>query len=86
MICTLSVAVVELENLISHWKSLTEVEKASPVTIYNVVLTGESIISDERVAWLSTAQKSSTKDSEGQSSTKETEGRQTATTNKVQPL
>ena len=79
-------AVVELENLISHWKSLTEVEKASPVTIYNVVLTGESIISDERVAWLSTAQKSSTKDSEGQSSTKETEGRQTATTNKVQPL
>ena len=38
--------------------SLTEVEKASPVTIYNVVITGESIISDERVAWVSTAQKS----------------------------
>ena len=53
-------AVVELENLVSSWKNLTEVEKASPAMIHDVVITGESIISDERVAWVSTAQKSST--------------------------
>jgi len=58
-------AVVELENLVSHWKSLTEVEKASPITIYNVVITGESIISDERVAWVSTAQKSPNEKDDG---------------------
>jgi hypothetical protein len=88
-------AVVELDNLVSHWKSLTEVDKASPVTIFNVVMTGESIISDERVAWVSTAQKSSTEkdgeSDEGRSDRNQTgmtakaNPRQTATTNKVYP-
>eukprot|EP00802_Teleaulax_amphioxeia_P017468 Tamp_17625.p1 GENE.Tamp_17625~~Tamp_17625.p1 ORF type:complete len:391 (+),score=57.45 Tamp_17625:1-1173(+) len=89
-------AVVELENLVSNWKSLTEVEKASPVTIYHVIFTGESIISDERVAWVSTTdQKSSTeKESKGDEGTGNSnerfkattaDFRPTATTNKVHP-
>ena len=74
---------------------MTEVDKASPVTIFNVVMTGESIISDERVAWVSTAQKSSTEkdgeSDEGRSDRNQTgmtakaNPRQTATTNKVYP-
>ena len=87
-------AVVELKNLVSYWKRLTEVEKASPVTIYHVVITGESIISEERVAWVSTAQKSSSQkaqsdEDKGSSSdrgkTAKTDSRQRATTNKVHP-
>jgi hypothetical protein len=88
-------AVVELKNLLSYWKSLTEVEKASPATIYTVVITGESIISDERVAWMSTAQKSSAqKEGEGdegkgssneRGKTAKTDLRQTVTANKVHP-
>ena len=74
---------------------MTEVEKASPATIYTVVITGESIISDERVAWMSTAQKSSAqKEGEGdegkgssneRGKTAKTDLRQTVTANKVHP-
>ena len=49
-------AVIAIENLLSFWKSLSEVQKASPVMIGNLVQTGENIISDERIAWQSTAQ------------------------------
>ena len=50
-------AIVELVNLLSHWKSLSEVEKASIATIKELVQRGEGIISDERMAWVSTANK-----------------------------
>ena len=80
-------AVVELKNLVSYWKRLTEVEKASPATIYNVVITGESIISDERVAWVSTAQKSSTDKNGDQGDEGNEKGRTSKTdSNKVHPL
>ena len=80
-------AVVELKNLVSYWKRLTEVEKASPATIYNVVITGESIISDERVAWVSTAQKSSTDKNGEQGDEGNEKGRTSKTdSNKVHPL
>ena len=80
-------AVVELKNLVSYWKRLTEVEKASPATIYNVVITGESIISDERVAWVSTAQKSSTNKNGEQGDEGNEKGRTSKTdSNKVHPL
>jgi len=66
---------------------LTEVEKASPATIYNVVITGESIISDERVAWVSTAQKSSTDKNGEQGDDGNEKGRTSKTdSNKVHPL
>jgi len=87
-------AVVELENLVSRWKSLTEVEKASPVTIYDVVITGESIISNERVAWVSTAQKSMKEKEDGADESRGSEwgksaksdSRPPANANKVHPL
>ena len=50
-------AVFRLKNLLSWWKALTEVEKASKTTISKLIHTAESIISDERVAWVSTADK-----------------------------
>lgn len=90
-------AVVDLKNLTSYWKHLTYFEKASPVTIRDVVMAGESTISDERVAWLSTAQKSPA-DKEGEGSdqgkgssiergkTAKTDSQHTATANKVHPL
>jgi hypothetical protein len=49
--------VVEIENLLSFWKSLSEVDKASTVMISHLVGSGEAVISDERVGWLSTANK-----------------------------
>ena len=50
-------AVFRLKNLLSWWKALSEVEKASKTTISQLIHTAESIISDERVAWVSTADK-----------------------------
>ena len=81
-------AVVELENLVSRWKNQAEVEKASPSEIYNIVMTAESIISDESVAWVSTAQKfSSQKEGEADQGRKaKADARQTAMTSKVHPL
>ena len=48
-------AAFELQNLLSWWKSLSEVEKASKSTIANLIHSGEGIISEERLAWMSTA-------------------------------
>ena len=48
---------IELENLLSNWHSMSEVEKASTISISHLVRSGEEIISDERVAWISTANK-----------------------------
>ena len=86
-------AVVDLENLVSRWKSLAEVEKASPSEIHNLVMTAESIISDERVAWVSTVQKFSTaKETDGDTGkgnsnqNAKPDSRQPGTTSRVHPL
>ena len=51
-------AVVDIQNLLSGWKSLSDVEKSNPVEIAELVRNGESILSSERVAWVSTANRS----------------------------
>ena len=48
-------AAFELQNLLSWWKSLSEVEKASKSTIAQLIHSAEGIISEERLAWMSTA-------------------------------
>ena len=55
-------AIVQLVNLLSFWKSLPEVDRASVNTIKHLVQRGEGIISDERVAWVSTASKHGAKE------------------------
>lgn len=50
-------AAFELQNLLSWWKSLSEVEKASKVSISQLIHNAEGIISEERLAWMSTANK-----------------------------
>jgi len=55
-------AIVQLVNLLSFWKSLPEVDRASVNTIKHLVQRGEGIISDERVAWVSTANKHGVKE------------------------
>ena len=52
-------AIIELENVLSEWNAMSEVEKASTSSISHLVHSAESLISDERVAWLSTANKDS---------------------------
>lgn len=47
-------AVRSLDKLLTWWVSLGEVEKASTMTISRLISTGESIISEERLAWVST--------------------------------
>ena len=47
-------AAFALRNLHSWWKSLSEVEKASKATIAALIHQAESIISEERLAWMST--------------------------------
>jgi len=49
-------AVFALNNLLSWWNSLGEVEKASRTTISELIHSAEAIISDERLGWISTAQ------------------------------
>ena len=44
-----------IENLLSQWDATSEVERASSTATANLVLTGESIIANERLAWTSTA-------------------------------
>ena len=41
--------------MLSWWKSLSEVEKASKGTIAQLIHSAEGIISEERLAWMSTA-------------------------------
>ena len=48
-------AVIELRNLLAWWSSLSGVQRASTSTIATLVTTSEQIISEERLAWLSTA-------------------------------
>jgi len=48
-------AAFELQNVLLWWKSLSEVEKASKSTIAQLIHSAEGIISEERLAWVSTA-------------------------------
>ena len=48
-------AVIELENLVTRWKGLSEVDRASTVSISRLVTKGEEIISNERVGWIATS-------------------------------
>ena len=41
--------------MLSWWKSLSGVEKASKGTIAQLIHSAEGIISEERLAWMSTA-------------------------------
>jgi hypothetical protein len=50
-------AMFQLQNMLSWWKSLSEVERASKEIISQLIHTSEGIISEERVAWVSTASK-----------------------------
>merc|ERR1719311_281237 len=50
-------AITALKKLLSWWKSLTEVERASTDSISTLINTSESIIAQERLAWVSTASK-----------------------------
>ena len=51
-------AVVDIQNLLSSWKSLSDVERSNPHEIAELVHNGESILSNERIAWVSTANRS----------------------------
>ena len=51
-------AVVDIQNLLSSWKSLSDVERSNPHEIAELVRNGESILSNERIAWVSTANRS----------------------------
>ena len=48
-------AAFELQNVLSWWKSLSEVEKANTSIIAQLIHSAEGIISEERLAWMSTA-------------------------------
>ena len=48
-------ATFALQNLHSWWKSLSEVEKASRATIAHLIRSCEAVISEERLAWMSTS-------------------------------
>lgn len=52
-----SSAINALQNLLSTWDSLSEVQKASKASIANLVLTAEAIICEEQASWTSTAAK-----------------------------
>ena len=48
-----------MQNVISWWKSLSEVEKVSKSTIAQLMHSAEGIISEERLAWMSTVNQQS---------------------------
>ena len=44
-------AITAIEDLLTTWDSMSYVQKASPTEIARLVLGGEAIINDERLAW-----------------------------------
>merc|ERR1719356_2280528 len=54
-------AVASLQKLLNWWNSLGDVERASRDAITHLICTGETIISEERVAWMSTPGKAAMK-------------------------
>jgi hypothetical protein len=59
-------AITSLKKVLTWWKSLSEVERAAKDNISMLVNTSESVISQERLAWVSTA--STSKKQEGKDS------------------
>lgn len=53
-------AIYALKELLYWWMALGEVEKANMEIISRLIETGESIINNERIAWVSTAKKEET--------------------------
>lgn len=80
-----TLAVQGLKNLLSWWSTLSEVEKASKEMIARLIEAGESIISDERNAWLSTASDSSRTPAAGQSNHRLDETSMEGNRSKVHP-
>jgi len=66
-------AAISLRNVLSWWKSLSEVEKASKTNISELIHSAERIISEERLAWMSTAHEAQQATTTEQSSKKEKE-------------
>ena len=50
-------AAAGVENLLTWWSSISPVERAATTSVSRLVLTGEAILSQERLAWMSTASK-----------------------------
>ena len=44
-------AITAIADLLTAWDSMSYVQKASPTEISRLVLGGEAIINDERLAW-----------------------------------
>ena len=49
-------SIISLKNLITWWNSLSDAQKSTAANITQLVTSGEQIISNERLAWYSTAQ------------------------------
>ena len=50
-------AAYDLQNVHTWWKSLSNVEKASKVAIARLIQDSENVMSEERLAWMSSAEK-----------------------------
>ena len=66
-------AIGAIANLLSWWESLSDVDKAAAGSINHLIQTGEAVISEERLAWQSTAAQERGGD-EARASVDETEG------------
>jgi len=55
-------SIIALENLLTWWDSLGEVQKASKESIRKLVCTAESVMTQEQLSWTSTGSKQSAKD------------------------
>ena len=47
-------AISSINDLLTEWDSMSYVQKASPVEVGRLILGGEAIINDERLAWQKT--------------------------------
>jgi hypothetical protein len=87
-------AVSSIRALLSWWSSLSEVEKCSREAISHLIVSSEAILSEERLAWLSTAalsgvDKAPSDASDDQAGTDQTQGSTTtrrARGNQVAPM
>lgn len=52
-------AIAAMENLLTFWESMSPIEQASRANVSYLFTEGESIIANERLAWISTAMKKS---------------------------
>ena len=48
-------SITAIKDLLSAWDLMSYVQKASPVQVGRLILGGEAIINDERLAWQKTA-------------------------------